>query len=126
LRASIRPLGAHEGSLQIDREHVVPFGIGDLQEWPSKPYAGVVDQDVDATEFILHGREQPVHIRGQSNISFSSQCLSADLLRAFGYLPGAIFVDVGDDEVCAGPGKRFGNSGADAPASPGYDSHLTA
>ena len=92
---------------------------------PSKPYAGVVDQNVDATEFILHDREQPVYVRGRGNIGFYSQNLSADmLLRSLGYLLGAFFVDVGNDEVRASAGERFGNSGANASARPSYDSSL--
>src|SRR5207302_10725448 len=70
--------------------------------------------------------EQPVHVRGRGNISLNSQSLSPHVLYLLGYLPGAIVVDVGDDEISAGPGKLLGDGGADASASPGYDGQLAA
>jgi len=98
-----RPLGAHEGAFQIDRKHVVPFVIGDLEKWPSEPYAGVVDQDINAGELIVDGGEQPVHVGGRGDIRFNRQSLPADLARPLGYLASAIFIDIGEDEISARP-----------------------
>ncbi len=48
------------------------------------------------------------------------------MLRALGDLPGAFFVDVGNDEIRAGTGKHGGNSRTYASAGPGDDGKLTA
>jgi len=114
-----RPLGAHEGSLQIE------FGIGGLQECRLNHMRVLLTEMPTPPNLSCTVATNRPHPRAKQH-QFNSQCLSADMLRPLGDLLSAIFVDVGDNEISAGPGKRFGNSGANAPASPGYDGQLTA
>jgi hypothetical protein len=70
---------------------------------------------------LLHGGDLPVHVHRRGDIGFNSQSISADELHGLGDLAAAILVDVGDNEIRAGPGERFGNRGADTSASPSDD-----
>ena len=108
---------AEKQAFQIDRHHAVPFRRIDGVDAAAVHRNGredrrVVDQDVDAAEFI---EREFGHVLGRcfvGNIDFGRQCFAVELLDDFA---GDFFrggrVDVSDDDFRA----RFGESRGSRP-----------
>ena len=82
---------------------------------------GVVEEDVEAAEALLHGGEQALHLLTHPDIGWNGQNLAARLFD-FRFHPFQLFRGARRDGDL-GPvlGEQQGDAAADALAAPGYD-----
>ena len=109
--------------LTLMLQHHIPLGFGDVFEFAGDGDAGVVDEDIDGTEFTLDIADHAAHFGGEGYVGLHGQCVPSqgvdvrtDLLRCVGAFP---VVDC-DTGACAG--KCEGDARADATAGPGDES----
>ena len=92
----------------------VPFLDGGLFDAAEEFDARVVDQDVQAAEFVFHLFQHGAHGVRIGDIGVRELAAAAE----FGDGPGGgfstLFVDVADDDVRAGAGQNPGYAGADS------------
>jgi hypothetical protein len=113
-----------EHALQVDPQHGIEIGLADLQEVGGLDDAGVVDQDVEATERRERPIDQALCLAGIADVGLDELHPTAVCPDRLGRALAAFGIDVADDH-----GSGFGGEGldagmADAVRTAGHDHHL--
>ncbi len=90
-----------------------------IDERTAADTTGVVDQDVEATEFGIGTRDGRSHLFGVHHISLHRKDLAVALTNQVGGLFCALRIDLGEDDIRAGLGKRQRDAAADPSAATG-------
>ena len=114
-------LRAQERALQVDPQHPVEVLFGQVEELGGVDDAGVVDEDVDATE-VRDGVVDQRFARGPvADVGLLVERIAAGGRDRLHDGTAADFVDVGDDDARTGLGEGAGAGRADALRCAGHD-----
>ena len=109
-----RRLGRDEHTGGVDLEHPPPFRRIEVNHWYHRQYAGVGDQQIDATKGLIALCRHPGHGVGVGNVEGTVEPVAAGRLDGRQGGGGAIAVDIGYSDSCTPAGQGFGNAAADA------------
>ena len=116
--------GEPKWSLEVEVHHAVEQRFADLMRWLSRRHAGIVDQNVDATEFGIGKFDQAIDIR-------PATCMGGDGERSAAHgahVGGGGFTGVqlaaGDNQVGAAGGEGLHHLQTKAAAAAGDQGHL--
>ena len=117
--------GEAERPLQVEADHLVPHGLGDLaQVTVEQGHAGIVDEDVDATEGLVGGVHQSVELLPSAHVGRNSQRPPPPRLDLGRRRSAGLELSTGDDHIGAGVGQAEGHGPAQPPAPAGHQGHL--
>ncbi len=114
-------LADQEGALEVDVDHRVPVGLGDVEEVGGAEDAGVVDQDVDPSERRERRRGRGLDLAAAGDVAADRPGLGAEL---GGERLGRGGVDVPEREPGAARREQPRAGGADAVGGAGDDDDL--
>ena len=109
---------------EFQRVAVRPVGVGELEEIAAPGGAGVVDQDVEATEAALDLLDQTRRRLGLAKIERQAVRLAPERLDFGRRRLEHRLVGAGEEYVAAFAGQRHRNAAADAAARSGHQRDL--
>jgi hypothetical protein len=102
-------LASQKDAAQIDIEDAIPFGFLDIEKRCARINARGVQKNIDAAESGERGFEGALDIRLGGDIRLARQTLASQVLDRLSLPLGALFVQIGDDDVGARPRKSHGH-----------------
>src|SRR4051812_21743544 len=120
-----RALGADERRVEVDREHLAPLVVGEVEERHAGPRAGVVDEDVDAAERVGELVDDVGRLGQLVQVDVGELGPPAGRPDQLGGLLAHLLVAVpGDADVAAEVGEGDGDGSPDAGLGAGHDRAL--
>ena len=97
-------LAQEENGLGIDRLHLVPVGLGQVEQIDDMHDAGVVDEHVDGAELAFRHRDHRLAVSCQANVPTGRDGLSSKFPNLGGDSLGTGLVQIRDGDVRTRPG----------------------